>query len=56
MQQKEKPLGCAGVQLILSRHVFSITYLQLLHIPVEKQICGPMARKFLPPSAHCAQV
>lgn len=56
MQQKEKPLGCAGVQLILSRHVFSITYLQLLHFPVEKQICGPVARKLLPPSAHCAQV
>lgn len=56
IQQKKKPLGCAGVELFLSRHVFSITYLQLSHFPVEKQICGPMARKFLPPSAHRAQV
>ena len=56
MQQKKEPPGRAGVELILSRHVFSITYLQLSHFPVEKQICGPMARNFLPPLAHCAQV
>ena len=56
MQQKKKPLGCAGVELILSRYVFGITYLQLSHFPVEKQICGPTARKFLPPSAHWTQM
>lgn len=56
MQQKKKPLGCSGVELILSRHVFSVTYLQLSHFPVEKQICGPTAKKFQPPSAHHAQV
>lgn len=56
MHQKKKPLGCSGVELILSRHVFSVTYLKFLHFPVEKQICGPMAKKFQPPSAYHAQV